>query len=410
MCFVLTTLSHAQFYQPFQQELDLALTKARWRVGPFRLYPTIQFRDIGYDNNIYRMRENDEPIADFRATISPEIKAYLLYRDWMIFTFTENPEYVFFAKETRERSFNNEFNADLKVLLFRRFVLSGGYGYLNARRRATSEFDVRADMKARTSTFNFFYESASRLSFGFTGQVRDYKFEDIFAPGEEIYVSRQLDREETSGVLEIYYRIHSQTLFFLSGGFSEYVFDYPESKWRDSYSYQVYSGLRFPLLGRMRGTIALGYKQLNPRAEYKKKFSGIVGNTFIDYRVGRFALRFGYNKDVHFSYWTNNAYFIENRYTPGLSFYLNQFIRLDYNFFYGKSRYPEAEVIRLPDEGYVEFFRTDKHYSHTAGFVVRLVRNTGIGLTVNYWRRDSTDFRQNRSRWFVGGFITYEFY
>jgi hypothetical protein len=281
---------------------------------------------------------------------------------------------------------------------------------MKARRRATSEFDVPADMIRKIYNLNFFYESARRLSFGFNVTVRDYKFEDITDRGQPIYVSRQLDRVETSGTLEIYYRIFSDTNIFLSGGFSEYVFDFPESKWRDSYSYQVFYGLRFPILGRIRGTLSMGIKQLTPRAEYKKEFSGLVWNTNLDYRVGRFALRFNYAKDAEFSYWTNNAYFIEDNYGAGLSFYLSQFVRLDYNFGYGKNRYPEPEIIRLPDESYGEILRTDKSTYHTVGIVIRLIRNTGVGVRVTRWNRDSTDIRQIRNQWFVGGYLTYEFY
>ena len=87
-------------------------------VGPFRIYPTIQFRNIGYDDNIYYQREDDNTISDYTATVSPEMNVYLLFRNWLILSLSENPEYVYYMKEKRERAFNNSFSPGLKLLLF----------------------------------------------------------------------------------------------------------------------------------------------------------------------------------------------------------------------------------------------------------------------------------------------------
>ena len=70
-----------QSYQIFQSQLEQIKERARWHIGPFRIYPTIQLRNIGYDNNVYYQREEDDPISDYTATISPELNVYLLFRD-----------------------------------------------------------------------------------------------------------------------------------------------------------------------------------------------------------------------------------------------------------------------------------------------------------------------------------------
>jgi len=92
-----------------------------------------------------------------------------------------------------------------------------------------------------------------------------------------------------------------------------------------------------------------------------------------------------------------------------MSIYLTQFLRLDYNFYYGGGRYPEAIVIRLPDGSINEIKRRDIYRSHSAGIVLRIIKNTGIGLTVNYWERQSNIQGNDRNRMFIGGFLTYEF-
>jgi hypothetical protein len=107
--------TYGQKYQSFDIALDLISRTAKWRVGPFGIAPTIQLRNIGYDTNVYGQREEDDPIGDHTATLSPQAKIYLLFRKWLIFSFSENPEYVYFFNEKSERGLNHNFFPSLKV-------------------------------------------------------------------------------------------------------------------------------------------------------------------------------------------------------------------------------------------------------------------------------------------------------
>jgi len=404
-----SSIIYGQSYQTFQSEIREITQRAKWRLGPFRIYPTIQFRDIGYDDNVYRKREEDNPISDYTATISPQVRVYLLFRNWLILSFMENPEYVYFVKEKRERSFNNNYSPSLKFLILHRFVLTGNYQYIRRRRRATSEFDIRANERRREYRGSLFYETARGTSFGISAMESKIAYEDITLPGEEIDLSRRLNREERNSSFEFYYRAFSESFFFINAGYTEYNFEYKESQWRNSYSYQIYSGIRFPLLGRLRGTLSLGYKTLKPRRKGIKSFSGLVGNTGLNLRTGRFGFRVQYNRDSWFSFSTSNIYFLEDSYGAGISLYLTGFLRLDYDFSYRESNYPETLRITLPQGNFQEIKRKDTYYIHSLGFVIRVIRNTGVGIRYNYWERDSNIPRVGRKRWFVGGYITYEF-
>jgi len=408
---LLVSLSSAygQTYRTFDSEQKQIIEKARWKIGPFRIYPAIQFRNIGYDDNVYYQREEDDPASDFTGTIAPEIKAYFLFRNYLILSLTENPEYVYYFKQKRERSLNNTFCPELKILLFNRFVISGNYSHSERRYRATSEFDVRANEKTIGHRASFFYETARETSFGFSGSIRTIRYEDITLLGEEIYLARALNREEQNGSFEFYYRVFSESLFFLRGGYTEYKFEYVQSHWRNAHSYQVYSGIRFPLLGRATGTLSLGYKKLIPVEEGREGFSGLVGDTSLYFRLFRFGFRIKYERDCRFSYWTNNIFFKEDRYGGGISLYLTKFLRLDYDFYYGENNYPVAMTVQMPSGSYEELKRKDIHRIQTIGFVFRVIKNTGIGLMVNFWERESNYYWANRDRTFVGGYVTYQF-
>lgn len=399
---------YSQSYQTFRSEMEQIAQRAKLRIGPFRIYPTIQFRNIGYEYNVYGEREEDHPASDYTATISPQITFYLLSGNWLIFSFSENPEYIYYMKEKRRRAFTNSYSPGLRLLIFQRFVLSGNYQYRKTNRRATSEFDVPSNIESKEYNISFFYETARSTSFGFSWAIRKINLEDVTLPGADIYYSA-LDREERSRFFEFYYQIFSESVFFIRGGYTEYNFEHMESGSRDSYSYQAYSGIRFPLLGRARGILSLGYKKFMPKGGGKKGFSGLVGNTGLDFRKGRFGFRILYTRDCRLSYLANSVFFLEDRYGTGISFYLSRSLRLDYNFTYGKSNYPEVITIRMPDENHKEIKRQDTYRIHTAGFAVRIIRSTGIGGRVNLWERDSMSPEFGRNRWFVGVYVTHEF-
>lgn len=409
MAFFFSMSSYGQDYQSFRNELDYIFENTKIIIGPFRIFPTFNFSNIGYDDNVYYQREEDNPVTDYTATFSPQIRMYLLFRNKLIISLTENPEYVYYYKQKRERRWNNTLSPEFKLLLLNRFVISGNYSYRNRKWRASSEFDVKANEIRESYRGSLFYETPRRTSFGITALLDKYSYEDVTLPGEEIYLSRNLNREERSGNLEFYYRVFSGSFFFMSGGYTEYKFEHIQFHWRDSYSYQVFSGIRFPLFGRMRGALSLGYRKLSPKQKEKKGFSGLVGDTSLAFRIMRFGFRFQYIRDFRFSYWTNSLFFVENRFGSGISFYLTRFLRLDYNFFYGETNYPEMVLFQTPDGRVEAIMRKDIYRGHIAGFIFRIFKKTGIGVMVNYWERESNYYWANRNRLFAGGYITYEF-
>lgn len=402
--------AYGQAYRSFRYEREQIKRETKFWIGPFRIFPTLNFKNIGYDDNVYYQREESNPSSDFTGTVSPEFKVHLLLGSKLILSLTENPEYVYYFKQKRERRLNNNILPAFKYLFLNRFVLSGEYSWSNRRHRASSEFDIRANVKTSSYFGRLFYETARRTSLGFSGSIQTFRYEDITVPGEEIYLSRALDRKEKSGNLEFYYRIFKKKgYFFIRGGYSEYTFEHVQSSFRDSFSYQAYSGVSFPLLGRVRGTFSLGYKRLVPLNKEKLGFSGLVGNTSLSFRVLIFQFRLNYNRDTHFSYWTENIFFNEDRYGGGVSFYLTKFLRVDYHFNYGGAIYPETSILKMPDGSYEELKRKDIHRTHTIGLVFRIKRETGIGISLNFWERESNYYWANRERTFIGLYLTHDF-
>lgn len=406
---LISCAAYGQSYQSFKSTLEQIEERVKLKIGPFRILPTLQLRNIGYDNNVYYQHEDNDPLSDFTVTFSPEAQVYLLFRDYLILSLAENPEYVHYFEQKRERRWNNIFSPEFKYLFLDRFVISGKYLHSNRRRRATSEFDVRANEIVKSASGRIFYETARKTSFGLSGFTRKINYEDTALPGEEIPLSRALNRREKGGNIELYYRVFAKSYFFATAGYTNYEFEHAQSSWRNSYSYQVYTGIRFPLLGKIRGILSLGYKKLIPREANRTGFSGLVGNTGLSFRLWRFGFSLSYYRDCHFSYWTNNVFFNEDRYEAGVSYYLTRFLRVDYSLSHARANYPVPESLRMPDGSYEEILRKDIYRIHSVGLVFRIIKNTGIGVTVNFWERESNYYWANRKRVFIGGYVTYEF-
>lgn len=399
----------AQSYRTFSRELRQIMARELFRIGPFRVDPGISLQRIGYDGNVYYQRETDEPVRDYTATFALPVRVHLLWRNYLILTLNETPSYIYYREQSRERRWLNRFYPEFKLLLMNRFVISGSYEKRSRRVRVSSEFDARVNVHNQQYIGSIFYETARETSFGVTASSNEISYEDVDIPGEEIGYARALNRKEQNISGEFYYRIFANSFFFLKGGYTDYKFENPATEFRNSCSYQASTGIRFPLLGRINGTLELGYKELIPRGSGREGFSGLFGNTDINIRLGRFTFSMEYGRNANFTYWSNNIYYIDNSIGAGLSFYLTRFLRLDYEYTYREGDYPEAFMARLPDGSIGEINRHDQYYIHRVGIVFRIIRNVGIGLDANFWDRDSNLLGADRDRFFVGGYLTYDF-
>jgi len=405
-----TSILFGQNYQTYREQQAQIVSSAKWRLGPFQIYRGIQLRDIGYDGNVYYRRQTDDPVSDYTATISPQLNLYFLYRDWLILSFSENPEFVYYTREKNERSFNNSFSPSFRLFLLHRFALSGAFQVQSARVRTSSEFDLRVEEKVQGYNGGIFYETPRGTALGFSGGFKKFSYQSMVLRGEEIDLSRILNREERYGQVELNYKIFVESLFFLRLGYAEFDFQNVESRWKNSFSFQAAGGIRLPFAGRTRGYFFFGYKTLTPRRTWIEGFEGLVAGLSLTYRLRPLTVRFQYGRDCQFSYDANNVFYLENWYRAGLSFYPTKFLRLDYEYMFTRLDYPRLIPVWYPDGRYEEISREDSNHSHTAGLVWKVFQDTGIGWSVNFFDRNSNYFWEGRrKRWFLGVFITQDF-
>lgn len=399
----------AQSYRSFQDEFDAIREGVRLRLGPLRLVPRFRLTDVGYDSNVYYREQAEEVVHDVTATLSPELRIYWLLGHAAILSFTENPEYLFYAQEEGLRTFTNNISGSLRLRLLRRFSLSGDYHSESHARRVLSDLDRRIRDSSKGGTAALFFETARGTAIGATASLEDFRYQDLGAPGPEDVYGQALDRRETSAGLEAYYRVFSRSYFFAVAGWTRYEFVHPESAWRDAEAVEASGGFRFPLAGRARGTIRFGWTSFRPDAADRTPFSGLIAATEVAFRLGRVGLTLGLHRDHNFSYIEDAYYYIDTRGRANLSLYVLPFLRLDAGVQLGGLDYPEPQTVWVDGEPVLVEHRRDDERIFTAGPVVRLGGTVGLGVTYNLYVRSSNAPGFSIRRNFIGAFITYEF-
>lgn len=398
-----------QSYRSFRDEYEDARSRAGWRVGPLKLVPSLRIADVGYDSNIlYRPRE-EGAVSDTVATISPEVKAYWLVGSSVILSLTETPEYDFYLRETGLRTLTNSLVPAARLLLFRSLALSGDYHVLNFLRQATSEFGEPVRNTQDGWNGRLFLETPRGTSLGVAASVDDFRFRNPDVPDEVNDYARTLDRRERSAAVELYYRIFSESHVFLTAGARDYVFADPASAWRNAFSRQVSAGLRFPLLGRVRGKIALGYKSFVPRGAGRKSFSGMTADTDASLTEGRLGLGLAYTRDTYFSFFDTAYYFVEDGLRSRLTFKLLPFLRLEAGWQASTWRYPEPQELWWDGGPVVVDSRRDRTRVLSAGLAVKVTGHAGLGVSYNLYRRRSNAPGFDIDRHFVGATLAYDF-
>jgi hypothetical protein len=398
-----------QSYRNFMEEYAEIRNRTRFRLGPLRLFPEFRLSDVGYDSNVYFREDGGEAVPDFTATISPLIRGRVLLGRSAILSVMENPEYLFYAEETELRAFTNSFSAGLRMFLLRSFSLAAEYHDLSHVRRSTPELEQKIQDTTTGGTAGLFFETARGTALGLTGSVDDFRYEDTASVAPDDIYAQALDRRETAASFEFYYRVYSQSYFFAAAAWTRYEFLFPGSAWRDAADVEISGGIRFPLLGRARGTIALGWKTFQPESPEREPFSGLVAASDVSFRFGRIGLDLGFSRDSEFSYYEDAYYYVDGRARAGLAFYFSPSFKIGGSVLWGAMTYPEPQEVWYGGEVYVIDRRQDVYREIAVGPVVRLAGAAGLGLTYNLYRRTSNapgfDVRRN----FFGAYLTYEF-
>jgi hypothetical protein len=380
-------------------DLEQQIKAAGVKLGPFRIRNVLYLTDAGYDSNVYRTPNN--PIKDFSISAGPGFYLYLPIKQKIIISIYESPQYVYFVKTKRERTWNNYFNGQVNIVL-NRFFIALGKGYSVAREIWNTEIDIRPQRTEDSSQGSLQWQITKKTSLLFRFIQAKYNYEDLSFGG--FGIKPMLNRTENRANFTGYYRVSFRTMFFLNFEYGYFKFQDPSNP-RDSKNYGIYSGFEFSPLGVIRGRMNLGYKYLDVLKAGIKDYQGIVGDTGISIRVFMpLRISANYRRDVQFSAWYPYAYYLENIIGGGASLYVSRNIRLDYNHQWGKNNYPPITVGQPSS-----LTREDNYRAQSVGIYLRMKKTIGLGVLATQWERNSSVLWLNGKQTLIGANLIYDF-
>lgn len=400
LIFFAPALSYAETWKGL--ELERKMQSAPWHFGPFRIQPSIIIANAGVDSNIYY--SPTDPVKDFTLTAGPAATFYLpIHRKFVLWAYG-SPQYVWYSKTAQERTWNYYLNGAAQLNLKNVFLSLEGL-YTDARERWNTEIDIRPRRIEEGYGGSALVKLAWKTSFSLGYRTAQYDYQSLDTP-EGFNVRQELNRQESYANLSLFHQSGKERRFFLDLEYGQYRFEFDTTAaLKNSDSAAAYAGLEFSQLGRrVRGRIRIGYKKFDILNAGAPDFRGVVGDSLLSLRLAKpFVLRVSYVRDVRFSLWYDNPYYVESRPGAGVSVYLLRFLRLDYDYSRGKNDYP------LAGGGGTDVKRFDVYTLHGTGLYVRIVKNAALGVIANWWARDSNIDAEDDQRTFFGLNLTYDF-
>lgn len=378
------------------RDLEWQVKNAGFNLGPFRTRVQFVLSNAGYDSNVY-YGATDEPVKDYTFTAGPAFNIYLPLKKKIIFHIYESPQYVYFKETERERTWDNYFRGQIHFV-FNRFVASAGVEKSQARQRWNTEIDIRILRKEDSIQGSFLWQPAKKSSFNLSFRMARYDYGESDLEGFSF--AEKLNRDETYFNFTAYREVSSRTRLFLDAEYGFFDFE-NRSTMKNSESYGGYGGFEFSPFGKVRGRVKIGYKYFDSIWPQRKDYRGIVGDSSVSVRLMKaLTARASYRRDVQFSVWYDNTYFLESRAGVGASLYISRNVRLDYDYNRGRNDYPQEFGVQK---------RLDDYQIHAMGIYFRLKENTALGIIASRWVRDSNLDWEDDDRDFVGFNLSYDF-
>jgi hypothetical protein len=369
------------------QEIANDLRKAHFHHGPFYLLSTFQLSDIGYDSSFY------VPTADrqsgFRFGVQAPTRLYFVPSKKTIYSVEVRPEWSFFNGGGKRDVFGYRARADAQYLL----------NHLYVDVYAENADELRADVaeiarllseRARSYgvTGQFNYSSRTSATFNAATLKTAYPLNKL-QPDLTLTPVELLDRTGHNYRLAINHKTFPLTSLFLTGEFSDYSFTNANYKnGRRSFvgaGFVHESGLTVTRLEAGSGKLEFVDPSQHP-------FQGALGNITSNKKFGKSVTgTLGASRDLDFSIFTANNYYIADRLTSALAWDATRRLTLTLQYALGRDLY---EVPVVGPHGFLK--RRDVFSFPSIGFTYALAHLRG-GLDVGYVDRTSNfDINQDK--------------
>ncbi len=355
---------------PLRQQIDGEMAESRFQLGPIRLEPELNLRNIGYDSNVFGTPEN--PVSDWTATVSAGVDALLPIGRKLYLRGAVLPEYTWFAELKDRRNLGGHFDGAL-LALFNRMSLEAGAGSDESLANVSSE--IQRPVVSNTSRVYAKSEIdvLRRLSLFGDWEGHDLNY-DQPADAGNAYDVTLLDRRDTVARGGI--RYHFRPWFDIAVGAEKTRAEFDKQpEVRDNQSTATVIGIHYD---RPRSFLELWAGQRKGEALNGSQFptySGTTGSYFASYFLRRrLELQAFGSRSIVPGLFVANPYFVEIRNGAGISSAVGSRTTLRLYGEIGTNDYP-VEVV-VGGENVTK--RADDVKTYGGGFSFRLFRTVHL--------------------------------
>lgn len=377
------------------------------RLGFISYKPTFVLKDIGRDSNVFYDPDVRDTRSDFTATVSPALDGVVSFGNRGFLTLHTQADYVWYQTFSNATHLNLDWGlrGNLNFRSLRLFVAGE---YQRNEERPSNEVDQRARRTNHIQRAGVGYEvsPATAVDVIVSRESIDYADQDFgpfiscrLSDGTIVVECRQyrlgdfLSRTETSTTVRLTRRVFGRTRLVLDAEERRHDFQSdvpppdangnvpPVGSFHDARESRLLGGFEVERGGFLSGLLRFGISSLKPRVLPERKTHTAVGAATLNWRIGgRVALITAYDRDLNFSIYGSNLYFIQDHGDVECLFYLNRVLALDGGYGLYRLSYPRIG----PEEP-----RRDEIRKLKGGIRFRLANRTVATLSVAGWTRTS---------------------
>jgi hypothetical protein len=355
------------------KKLALELSQANFHYGPFYLLSKLRLADAGYTASA-SLPTGDQSGGLAISVEAPQRLYYVPYKK-TILSVEVTPGYSFVSSGDRDGQFNYTARGDAHFLLNHLYL--DAYALRERQLRAhiadiNRLATVRTDEGGVMSEFKYSSKTSALVTF----RARKSNFPDDALQPEDVPVNL-LDRSERNGRVSLRHKTFPLTSFFVATERSDYGFDrasYKDSSRTYYGAGAIWSSLRTTL------RVEAGSTKLDFDNPAELDYSGVMGAINFERRSGRRIWSAALERDIGFSIFADNNYFVSNVLRAGVSHDATSRLTLRAGSIHERDDYD------VPVDG---IDRKDTISFTSVGFVYNF-RRVNAGLDAGWYDRTST--------------------
>ncbi len=373
---------------PEKELITEDMARARLRLGPVRILPSVSVWNAGYDSNVYGTSDN--PVADWTFTINAGARFLVPFGPKFVFRADAFPQYTWYHELTDRDQFGGVYNASLYGF-FNRLTTEFAGNYSQQYNRYSSEVDSLVFETSKSAVARLELELSAKWSLFGRGEYQEVNYDQIQGPPLQDIGVILNDRTSTAGRGGVRYHISPEWSVALlgEGTFSE--FDITPNLRNNTST----AGLMSLEYNRPRFFVNLvgGWREgKGEDSDYFPDYSTGVGSFFLSwFPISWIELQGFGHRSVTYSITLENPYYFENRIGGKINIQVGSRVLLRGYGLTGPNNYPRAQLV---DGEPVK--RRDDYDQYGGGFSILLWRPLVLSGLVNRTVVDSNIPGQGR--------------